>query len=379
MHLRRLFALIGASDAVLLPFLPVLLHDRGLTAAQIGVTLSLAAAVSFLAAPLWGYLADRALGGERTLVLGALAAASAAAPLPFVRGFASLTVVVLAVTAARSGFSSLVDSLALQKLQPADYGRVRLWQSIGWAVAACVWGLAFQTGSLHLLPLVYAVSLLGLALAAHSARGGRPSYEHVVAGTRRELVRSLAPFLVSLALLFVAFSATFSFVAVRMAELGGGLFVIGVAAALQAVAETPVMQATPRLSRAVGHRTLYVAGTCFVGAACFAWAFLDDTIAIALVKLVVGVGFALVYVGSVVLVDDLAPPGLRGTAQGLSKAVSFGLAPVVGTLVGGAVYDYAGPRALFLACAGAALAAGLLAVREGGEEPLGLAEAPAIE
>jgi MFS family permease len=70
------------------------------------------------------------------------------------------------------------------------------------------------------------------------------------------------------------------------------------------------------------------------------------------------VGFALVYVGSVLLVDDLVPPGLRGTGQGLAKAVSFGLAPILGSLVGGAIYDYAGPRALFLTCAAAGLVAG---------------------
>jgi MFS family permease len=75
------------------------------------------------------------------------------------------------------------------------------------------------------------------------------------------------------------------------------------------------------------------------------------------VKLVAGVGFALVYVGSVLLVDDLVPPGLRGTGQGLAKAVTFGLSPILGSLAGGAIYDYAGPRALFLACAGAALVA----------------------
>ena len=118
------------------------------------------------------------------------------------------------------------------------------------------------------------------------------------------------------------------------------------------------MRLTPRLSRAVGQRALYVAGTGFLGGACVAWAFLDQTLAIALVKLLAGVGFAFVYVGSVVIVDDLVPASLRGTGQGVAKAVSFGLAPVVGSLAGGAIYDYAGPRALFIASAGAALVAG---------------------
>jgi PPP family 3-phenylpropionic acid transporter len=208
------------------------------------------------------------------------------------------------------------------------------------------------------MPAIYAICALVVAVSAYSLRGPRNVYVPSPLGTRRSMIVQLAPFLCSLLLLFGAFSATFSFVSIRIRDLGGGLFVIGAATALQAGAEAPVMRITPRLSRALGHRALYVVGSLFFVAAFAAWGFLDDPLAIALVKLVAGVGFAFVYVGSVVLVDDLVPPGLRGTGQGLAKAVAFGLAPILGSLAGGAIYDYAGPRAMFLACAAAALGAG---------------------
>jgi MFS transporter, PPP family, 3-phenylpropionic acid transporter len=360
-RIHLLFALVGAAEAALLPFLPIVLLERGLSAAQIGAALSLASLAGFLATPVWGYVADRRLGAERTLVVVSLAAAAAAGPLAFADGFAGLTAAVVAVTAARSSMPSLTDAIALEHLGGggrAGYGRVRLWLSVGWALAACGWGLVLQVGALELLPALYAVSALAVAAAALRVGGVTHILERAERGARRAMVRRLAPFLLSLLLLFAAFSATFSFVAVRMDELGGGLFVIGVAAALQAVAEIPVMRATPRLSRLLGDRTLYGVGALFFAAAFAGWAFLDDPLWIALVKLVAGVGFALAYVGSVVLVDDLVPPSLRGTGQGLAKAVAFGLAPILGTLAGGAVYDYAGPRALFLAAAAAAIASG---------------------
>ncbi|MGZ8695075.1 MAG: MFS transporter, partial [Gaiellaceae bacterium] len=97
-----------------------------------------------------------------------------------------------------------------------------------------------------------------------------------------------------------------------------------------------------------------------------AWAFLDEPVAIALVKLLAGVGFALAYVGSVLIVDDLVPEALRGTGQGLARAVCFGLAPILGSLVGGVVYDVGGPAALFLGCGCAAAAAGAGAALVGG-------------
>ena len=36
----------------------------------------------------------------------------------------------------------------------------------GWAVAACIWGLVLQTGTLQLLPVLYAGSAVAVAIAA---------------------------------------------------------------------------------------------------------------------------------------------------------------------------------------------------------------------
>ncbi|MFL5962452.1 MAG: MFS transporter [Gaiellaceae bacterium] len=362
MPLRRvqvLFTLVGVAEAAILPFLPIVLKDRGLSAAEIGVVLAVAALAGFVSTPLWGHVADGRLGAEHALVLASVAAALAALPLVLAHSFFALTIVVVLVTAARSAMASLTDAIALEHLgdDRAQYGRVRLWLSLGWAISACVWGIVLQTGSLDWLPWIYAACVLVVAFAAHSVGGGRTVHDPTLPGARRAMLFALAPFLLSLLLLFAAFSATFSFVSIRIRELGGGLFVVGAATALQAIAEAPVMRITPRLNRVLGHRALYVVGSLFFIVSFAAWAFLDDPLAIALVKLVAGVGFALVYVGSVLLVDDLVPPALRGTGQGLAKAVTFGLSPILGSLAGGAIYDYAGPRALFLACAAAALVA----------------------
>jgi PPP family 3-phenylpropionic acid transporter len=361
-RLRRvqvLFTLVGVAEAAILPFLPIVLQDRGLSAAEIGLVLSVAALAGFVSTPLWGHAGDGPLGAEHALVLASVAAAIAVVPLTFVHSFLALTVVVVLITAARSAMASLTDAIALEHLgdDRAQYGRVRLWLSVGWAISACVWGIVLETGSLGWLPWIYAGCVLVVAFAAHWVGGTRTAREPTSVGARRAMLVALAPFLFSLLLLFAAFNATFSFISIRIRDLGGGLFVVGASTALQAIAEAPVMRITPRLNRVLGHRALYVIGSLFFIVAFVAWAFLDSPLAIALVKLVAGVGFALVYVGSVLLVDDLVPPGLRGTGQGLAKAVTFGLSPILGSLAGGAIYDYAGPRALFLACAGAALVA----------------------
>jgi PPP family 3-phenylpropionic acid transporter len=122
------------------------------------------------------------------------------------------------------------------------------------------------------------------------------------------------------------------------------------------------MRMSPWLARFGSDRAWYAVGALVLAVAFAAWAFLDEPVAIALVKLVAGVGFALAYVGSVLIVDDLVPEALRSTGQGLARAVCFGLAPILGSLVGGVVYDVGGPATLFIGCGVAAAAAGLALV-----------------
>ncbi len=58
-------------------------------------------------------------------------------PLAFADGLVALTAAVVFVYAARCATASLCDAIALDQLggNRSDYGRVRLWTSVGWAIA----------------------------------------------------------------------------------------------------------------------------------------------------------------------------------------------------------------------------------------------------
>ena len=60
-----------------------------------------------------------------------------------------------------------------------------------------------------------------------------------------------------------------------------------------------------------------------------------------------------------VIFDALVPQELRATGQALRLTVAFGVAPVVGTALGGAVFERLGAPALFLGAA-ATSAAGMI-------------------
>ena len=368
------YALIGAADATLLPYIPLYLAERQLGVLEIGVVLAVAAAGWFVAGLAWAYLADRTGKPEGAVIAASAAAAVASLLLPLSGSAVGLGAVVAILFIARAPFAML-DPITLQRLRETSrtrYARIRLRMSGGWAVAAIISGAGYQIAGLKLMPFVYAVLVAVFGLWAW--RTLRPS-----AAQRApvELATTITPrgfSTVSLAmlgfsgaclLLGVSSAAAQNFVTLRINFLGGGALLIGAAAAFQAVTEIPTMGFTHVLTRRFSNGTLFAIGCAIFVAVFLAWAVVTNPVALALLKFVTGIGFALTYVAAVLITDELWPARLRATGQLVIKSVMFGLAPIAGSFGGGYVYDTYGPGTMFVLSAvlmGAAGIGAMLAV-----------------
>src|SRR5207302_5015165 len=126
--LRSAYFLTGVADGTLLPFIPLLLFDRGLTAPLIGAVLATSSLASLVAGLALAYLADRRWRPERMVVVASAASASAAALLALATGAVGLAVAIVALSLARSPLM-LIDPIALRRLRVArrtHYARIRL-------------------------------------------------------------------------------------------------------------------------------------------------------------------------------------------------------------------------------------------------------------
>ncbi|HKI92362.1 MAG TPA: MFS transporter [Gaiellaceae bacterium] len=371
-RVRVLFCLVGVAESAIVPFLPLLLRDRGLSPQAIGAVLALLAGVAFASGPLWGYLADRALGYERTLILAMLGTAGGAVALSFAHTVAAIAVAGSVTWALRSPNLAVADSIALARLGPArrgSYGSVRLWMSLGFAAGALAWGGLVSAVGIDLVAPLYAgltaLNALGLVIVFRKrslwrrtafVRKPRAALRIPVAA-----VPALALFLMALFLTNAAYYATYNFAAVQIAALGGGAVFVGLAAGFQAGAEAPSMAWTRRLGRRLRPGTVFAAGAAIFVAVDAVWALAASPETLALLRLVSGVGFGLTYVGTVLVADELVPHEFRATGQAAMKAVGFGIAPVAGSLGGGLVYGYFGSTPFFVTAAGVTTAAALLA------------------
>lgn len=368
--LRPLFALIGTAIAALLPFLPLLLLSRGMRPDQIGVVLASMALARLVANPVWGHIADVDLGRVRTLrvcTAGSLVMALLFAVLG--HGFASALAMVSALAMCWTPVVPLGDALALAHLgaeRLVEYGRIRQWSSIGYAIAVVLFGIFLRRiGYTAMLP-IFAMMMAAIGAWAWLASPDRPAHEAKggrfgSVGAAFRAAPRLAAFLAGVLLVGVGTSAAWLFLPLRIVGRGGGPFLVGLAGGIGAGIEVPVMRSSRSLSRRLPIRAIYAIG-CLSYVGVFAlWAVVPNPVVVAMLAIFEGIGFGLVYVAIVIVIGRLVPAALQATGQGLMQTVGAGLAPILGAFFGGLVYQHLGAPALF---GGAAMlvAAGTTAV-----------------
>lgn len=368
---RWTFLLVGVADGTLLPFIPLYLLERGMNAAAIGAVLAGMAAVWLFAGLACGYVADRRFSPERILLGGTAGAAVLGLALALGATATSLAMLILVLTLVRTPLT-LLDAIALRRLRQMSrtgYARIRLLMSAGWTASAICSGLAYHVFGLRLIPFLYAPLTAVVALWVwRSVRpnviAAAPEVSDLLPGPVRlnGIPFAMLGFLLSALLLGVSLAATQNFVTLQINVLGGGALLVGAAAAFQSLTEIPTMGYTHVLMRHLSHRSLYAIGCGIYLIVFVAWGMISSPLVVALLKLAVGVGFALTYVALVTIANELTPARLRATGQALVKSTMFGLAPIVGALGGGLVYQTLGARLMFLGSTLVIAAAGAIAV-----------------
>jgi PPP family 3-phenylpropionic acid transporter len=358
-RLRRLFALAWLVFSTFLPFFVLWLSSRGFSPSRIGVVLAVSSLAAVLAAPFWSHAADRRIGTVRTLQIAFVSAGVLAMGLAATgSAFIAVAAFAAALAAAQAPQTPLTDALAVSILGARlhEYGSFRLWASVGWGVGAVTFGVVFQLVGLGPMLPVYAVGVGVCAWYVGWFRTARPQRDVHTSmfgsvGDALLHVPRLPVYLVGVFVLGASTHAAWDFVPLQIAAGGKGPLLVGIAAGVSAFVEIPFMRSSGSLLDRFGPRRVFVAGASVYAMASLAWAIVTAPLAVSAVRVAIGVGFGLTYVTLVVMTGTLVPDRLRNTGQTLQQICSQGLAPIVGSLVGGYVYQHVGPRQMFLGSA----------------------------
>ncbi len=323
----------------LAPFLVLYYREAGLTGAQIGLLSGLSPIVTWLAAPLWGALAD-ARGRHRELLMAALLGAIVTALL-----LARTTTLIglIPIVAAYAFFVApiipLVDNSVMRMLGARTdlYGRQRLWGAAGWGLMGAVAGVVVERYGLTVSFAGYAlVMAIVLLAAARLEVAGGPLGQPFWLGLRTLAGnRPLVVFLVTVLAAGMGSNLVHSYLFLYLKDLGAPETLMGLTLTVATLSELPIFFFSSWLLRRMGARWLLLVSLATLAVRLALFSYIPSAWMVVPLQLLHGLTFSAMWVAGVSYANKVAPAGLGATAQGLFSGVSMGLGGAAGALLGG--------------------------------------------
>ncbi|MES1944284.1 major facilitator superfamily protein [Salinisphaera sp. PC39] len=357
------FGSLGA----LLPYWSLFLRDAGHSAERIGWMFAILMGTKMVAPNVWGWVADHHGHRLRIIRLATGVAAVFFLGMPFVDPFWALALLMVGYGFFANAALPQFEAVTFNHLgtREREYGRIRLWGSVGFIGSVLVLGRLLDIFPSTLVPWWILAALTGLfavALSVPDPGDGRPARhgERLRQVLKRPQVASL------LAVCFlVQFShgPYYAFFSIYMEGHGYTRGTIGVLWALGVIAEIGVFAMLPQLIDRFGLRGLMLGA---VAATALRWsllaAFPERAGVVVPAQVLHLASFGIHHGVAVSLVHRLFRGRLQGRGQALYSSLSFGAGGAVGSLCSGYVWAAAPPAAIYVMAAAAAGLAWLIAL-----------------
>jgi len=309
--------------------------------------------------PLWNHLVQRSAHPGHWFVAGSVLTTLSFAAFMLTGSAVQLLAVMALFGLCYNAMMPQFEAMTLSALgtRSGNYGRIRLWGSVGFLlVAASYGGLLDRLGSTA-FPMITLPLFLLMILAAWPHRDDRP-VRHVDdtqdaghlwkrPGVRRFLMVAL--------LMQVGFGAFYVFYTLHMQAHGHSGAAIGMLWGLGVAVEIAMFWQVPRLIERYGAPALI--SVC-VAATVLRWlltALLADSLLLmACAQLLHALGFAVFHACCMRQMTEFFPGRRAAAGQSLLYGFSSGLGGVLGALLASLMWDLDGGRGAFLASALAA-------------------------
>jgi nucleoside transporter len=365
-----------------LPLLALYLtRALGFSGTEIGWIFATQAIASVAALFVSGQIADRYLPTDRFLALSHLVGGIAMFALAYQRTFWSFFVVMLVYTLAYVPTLSLTNAICFHHLKDAqkEFGRVRLWGTIGWIAASWpfVFILAGKEGAamdaaLGSIFVVAGVASLALAAFCLFLPKTPPATQVSEKNAPFAAIKLLA--VPSIGVLFVVtfldalvHQCYFQWTSPFLSEIGVADNMIMPAMSLGQISEIATMAGLGFFLKRLGWRRIMIIGILGHVVRFSVYALQGPVWLVVGSNLVHGFCYAFFFATVYIFVDEKFPRDARASAQGLFNFLILGLGPFVGALLWGKlgeVYRVAGGGVdysrLFMVTAGVGLAAAIL-------------------
>lgn len=354
------FASIGAGGFII-PFVALFYRQQGLSGAEIGWLGTIQATIGLFAAPIWGRWSDRLNRPRQLLQLALVGTAVFHLILGQQDQFWTIALIVAGIALIMAGWMPLSDNLAVdiaETIPGTGFGSIRLWGSLGWTIVTAVAGRLIDLFSLGVIFIGYAAGMISSVITLffipnptidepdptappEPATNLRQAW-HIILQNKR-----LVGLAGGLGITWLLSGSIFSFEPIYMAELGATTSVIGLANALNAAIELPVMLWADKLVKRYSPGRLLRWALLLQMMRMIAVLIYPSVPTLVAMRMVLGFQYSFFVVGLVAYINAYSPKTYRATMMALYGMTLRNLTTIVGSPITGMLFDTVGAYWLY--------------------------------
>jgi PPP family 3-phenylpropionic acid transporter len=353
---KLFYAVKFAGIGVFMPYMVMYLIRKDLNNIQVGYLMSLTTLAAIIVQPVWGIISDKFNMTRLLVTIGCWTTSGFVLGFTLTDRFEYLVVIIVLSSILNAPIHSNVAALALSHLESRgkqeEFGKFRLWGSIGFIVATAISGGLFFEDNLTITVYLYSGSLFVLGLISLRLPDRHISTDvqwidglRLLAGNRR-----LRLFLVGVIFVGITVGISDQYLVVYMNELNASAWIIGATIAVTAVPEIPLMNYAETFIRKWGLRLTYIAA---ISALPVRWLFnilvTDPNIALP-VQALHGVAMSALLAVGVIYIDNVLPNTLRASGQAIYSTSLYGLGPSIGLFIAGLLMSSGSTKSLWVLC-----------------------------
>lgn len=234
-----------------LPLFSQFLTFRGFSGSQLGLSFSLGSLATIIMQPLWGYISDHLKKPKKIIYFITISACFAAGATALSGNSLFITVFYITFMAFFCGIGPISDSIVLSS--GFQFGNIRLWGAVGFAVGVQAAGIMAEIFSLTIIFAMLIISYLVALLIVKNIEVGSIE-EHPV--TKKDIIKLMKNkdfilFLIASFMISGTITAHNNYFGILYRELGGTIAGIGLAFLLFAGSEAPVMILSQKLAKKI--------------------------------------------------------------------------------------------------------------------------------
>jgi PPP family 3-phenylpropionic acid transporter len=344
------------------PYASLYFAENGMTATQIGVLMSLMQVMRIFGPNLWGWVADHSRRRVAVLRFTAMAALVSFCGIFFGQTFTHFFVVMVVLNAFTSAQGPLSEALMLSEMRGdlTNYGKVRLWGSVGFIAAVTLGGQMLDWWGIGFLPWITLASLaMVLAACLRMDESPHPPAHHDAPSVASLLKRrEVIAFFASTFLMIAAHASLYVYYSLYLAQIGYSNTVIGLMWSVGVIAEIVFFFYQAPLFRRFGVQRMMVASLLIAVVRFLMIGFGAESVVLLLIAQVLHAAtFGTHHSASVATLQRWFSGPLQARGQALFISISYGLGGTIGGLILSGLWDTSGSHAVYLMAAIFSLAA----------------------